>query len=45
MEQGTFAARIAQYRKEQSMTQEALATALGLTAQAVSKWENGVSHS
>ena len=41
MEQGTFAARIAQYRKEQSMTQEALASALGLTAQAVSKWENG----
>lgn len=41
MEQNTFAARIAQYRKEQSMTQEALASALGLTAQAVSKWENG----
>ena len=41
MEQNTFAARIARYRKEQSMTQEALAAELGLTAQAVSKWENG----
>lgn len=40
MEQNRFAARIAQYRKEQSMTQEALAAELGLTAQAVSKWEN-----
>lgn len=40
MEQNTFAARIAQYRKEQAMTQEALANELGLTAQAVSKWEN-----
>lgn len=35
-------ARIRQLRLEKSMTQEQLAQELGLTPQAVSKWENGV---
>ena len=35
--------RILALRKEQSMTQEALAQRLGLSFQAVSKWENGQS--
>ncbi len=39
MEQ-TLGKRIAQCRKKQGMTQEKLAEALGVTAQAVSKWEN-----
>lgn len=38
-----FAQRITQLRKERAMTQEQLAQELGITAQAVSKWENGVS--
>lgn len=36
----TLGNRIAVYRKEKGMTQEKLATALGITNQAVSKWEN-----
>jgi transcriptional regulator with XRE-family HTH domain len=39
MEQ-TLGKRIQSYRKQQSMTQGKLAEALGVTAQAVSKWEN-----
>ena len=38
-----FSQTIAGYRKERAMTQEQLAQELGVTAQAVSKWENGVS--
>ena len=34
-----FGARIAQRRRDKAMTQEALANALGVTNQAVSKWE------
>ncbi len=42
MEQ-TLGKRIAQYRKNKGLTQEKLAEALGVTAQAVSKWENDLS--
>ncbi|MBQ8267637.1 MAG: helix-turn-helix transcriptional regulator [Clostridia bacterium] len=36
---------IAKLRKEKNMTQLDLATKLGVTDRAVSKWENGVSQS
>lgn len=39
----TIGARIAEQRKQKGMTQETLAEALGVSAQAVSKWENDVS--
>ena len=39
----TLGKRIAQYRKEQSLTQENLAERLGISSQAVSKWENDLS--
>lgn len=32
--------RIAELRKEKNMTQEALAAALNVSSQAISKWEN-----
>lgn len=37
--------KIKTLRLSKSMTQEQLAKALHVSAQAVSKWENGVSHS
>ena len=40
MQQIYFGARIASYRKEKDLTQEALAQRLGVTNQAVSKWES-----
>ena len=40
MEQIYFGARIAALRKQSGMTQEALAQRLGITNQAVSKWES-----
>ena len=40
MEQFYFGGRIAAYRKEQGLTQEGLAQKLGVTNQAVSKWES-----
>ena len=40
MQQIYFGARIASYRKEKELTQEALAQRLGVTNQAVSKWES-----
>ena len=36
--------RIGQLRRERGLTQEKLAGQLGISPQAVSKWENGVSH-
>ena len=39
----TIGNRIAKYRKEKNLTQEALAEQLGVSAQAVSKWENDLS--
>ncbi|MGN0999507.1 MAG: helix-turn-helix transcriptional regulator [Faecousia sp.] len=42
MEQ-TMGARIAAYRKREKMTQEELGEKLGVSAQAVSKWENDAS--
>ena len=40
MEQIYFGQRIAALRKRKGMTQEALAQLLGITNQAVSKWES-----
>ena len=37
--------RIRQLRAKKNVTQEQLAVFLGVTPQAVSRWENGVSHS
>ena len=39
----TIGNRIYKYRRERSMTQEELAEKLGVSSQAVSKWENDVS--
>lgn len=39
----TIGTRIAKWRKEKGMTQEELAEKLGVSSQAVSKWENDVS--
>lgn len=43
MEQQTMGKRIMQLRKEKGFTQEQLAEKMGVSAQAVSKWENDVS--
>ena len=42
MDELTMGARIARSRKEKGLTQEALANALGVSNQAVSKWEGDV---
>ena len=39
----TIGSRISKYRKEKGMTQEELASQLGVSSQAVSKWENDLS--
>ena len=39
----TIGSRICQYRKEKGMTQEELANHMGVSSQAVSKWENDIS--
>ena len=41
MEQVYLGKKIAELRKSKEMTQEALAKLLGVTNQAVSKWERG----
>ena len=38
-----FGKRIASYRKQQAWSQAELAEKLGVTSQAVSKWEGGIS--
>lgn len=43
MNQMTLGERIAMLRRQKDMTQETLADALGVSPQAVSKWENNVS--
>ena len=43
MNQTTLGQRIAALRRQKDLTQEAVAEALGVSAQAVSKWENDVS--
>lgn len=40
-----FGKNIAKYRKEKNLTQAGLAELLGVSFQAISKWENGVSQS
>ena len=45
MTEETLGKRITFHRKALGLTQDALAEKLGVTAQAVSKWENEVSHS
>lgn len=39
----TIHEQIAHFRKKKGLTQAALAADLGVSSQAVSKWENGVS--
>lgn len=43
MKEMTLGRRIQKLRRAQSLTQESLAEILGITAQAVSKWENDLS--
>ena len=40
----TIGNRISQSRKEKAITQEEMAERLGVTPQAVSKWENDISY-
>ncbi len=45
MNQLTIGKFIALKRKEKNLTQEQLAETIGVSRQAISKWESGVSHS
>ncbi len=44
MDKMNIAMNIQRLRKEQKLTQEQLAEKLGVSAQAVSKWENGITY-
>lgn len=41
----SFAEKFSALRRGRGLTQEEVAERFGVSAQAVSKWENGVSHS
>lgn len=41
----TIGQRIAELRRQNNLSQEALGEALGVTRQSISKWESEVSHS
>ncbi|MCM1299609.1 MAG: helix-turn-helix domain-containing protein [Firmicutes bacterium] len=43
MEKSTIGQKISAFRKEKGLTQEVLAEKLGVSSQAVSKWENDIS--
>lgn len=45
MQKETMGKRIAAFRKERGLTQDQLAEQLGISPQAVSKWETDLSHS
>lgn len=40
-----FGEKLREHRRYRGMTQEEVANQIGVSAQAVSKWESGVSHS
>lgn len=45
MVESNIGKQIAELRKRDKITQEQLGAAIGISGQAVSKWESGVSHS
>ena len=45
MEKLSVGNRIREVRKARGLTQEQLAETIGVSRQAISKWESGVSHS
>lgn len=45
LDQKVFGEKLRNHRKRLGMTQEEAAQRIGISAQAISKWESGVSHS